>query len=56
MLCRPDDPDDLGRTLARLLRNDEERRALGAAGRLGVLRHFTADKMAERVEAVLNAV
>jgi len=56
MLCRPDDPDDLGRTLARLLRNDEERRALGAAGRLGVQRHFTADKMAERVEAVLNAV
>lgn len=46
ILHRPNDPEDLARALAELLRDGERRRALGSSGQRSVLERFTTDRMA----------
>ena len=51
-LCRPDDPRDLAEKLAEALRDDEARRAKGAAGREAVHSRFHADQAARETLAL----
>ena len=55
-LCSPDDPMSLADGLEELLMNPEGARGLGARGREAVLAEFSADRMAERVEAILQSL
>jgi glycosyltransferase involved in cell wall biosynthesis len=53
LLCEPDDPVALAATWETLLLDPVRARALGELGRRAVEREYSADRMAERVEAVL---
>jgi glycosyltransferase involved in cell wall biosynthesis len=50
LLVPPDDPDALRAALARLSSDPEERRRMGAVGRVRALAHFTAELMAREFE------
>jgi len=54
ILCAPDDPADLARALAELLRDPARARALGARGRSAVLERFSVRTMAEGVLEVFE--
>jgi len=54
LLCKPDDPEDLARTLYQLVQNPEHAVALGRKGKEVVHRRFHADEMA-RVTADIYA-
>lgn len=54
VLCEPDDPASLARSLRRLLVDRDEADSLGAAGRAKIHERFTSDHMAERFEAMLT--
>ncbi len=46
LLVNPDDPEDLARGLAQLLKDHEQRRELGRKGRQAVQEYFNAGRMA----------
>jgi len=54
LLCKPDDAPDLARTLDQLLSDPERMQGMGARGRLAVHEHFTVDRMAREVEAIVT--
>jgi glycosyltransferase involved in cell wall biosynthesis len=56
ILCEPDDADSLASALDRLLTEKTEAEQLASRGRQAVLQHFTAERMAEQVEAVFEKV
>ncbi len=56
VLCEPDDPGDLARAIATLLRAPDAARSMGATGRERVLARFTSAHMAKRVETVLHGL
>ncbi len=56
VLCEPNDPAALAAALGSLLNDPARRKTLGAAGRAVALERFTADRMADDVEAVLDRV
>jgi SAM-dependent methyltransferase len=56
LLVPPGDPEALARAITDLLGDPERRRAMGEAGRARFLREYTADVMAERVEAFYRRV
>lgn len=55
-LCEPDDPVSLADELRHLLEHEDERRALGDAGRRAVRAGFSADHMAAGFEDVCKMV
>ena len=52
----PRSPDELARAINRLLADSELRRTMGQAGQRRVLREFTIEKMAARIEVVYQEV
>ncbi len=54
LVVAPDDADALRAALARLSADPEERRHMGAAGRVRALAHFTADQMAREFERLYD--
>jgi glycosyltransferase involved in cell wall biosynthesis len=54
LLVEPDDDAALARGIEQLAADPELRRRLGAAGRRGVRKHFTAEVMAQETERVLT--
>jgi len=55
-LFTPGDADDLARTLAELVRDPAEAARLGAAGALGVRRHYGVARMADAMERVYDSL
>ena len=56
LLCAPDDPLALATSIEHLLLDPDEAQALGEHGRTAVHEHFTADRMAREVEALLEGI
>jgi len=56
LLCEPRNPKSLSEALETLLLDPARARALGEQGRAVVLREYSAERMAERVEEVLSGV
>lgn len=56
MVCRPDDPKALADALERLLLDDQQREQYSLQGMAQVRSEFTATRMAERFEKVLEDV
>jgi len=54
LLCEPDDAKSLADVLEQLLKNPEQARALGEAGRQSVVEKFTAEAMAQRTLRVFE--
>ena len=54
MLCKPDDAKALADTLEALLNDDEHRERLSKNGINKVRQEFSATRMAERFEAILQ--
>ena len=52
LLVEPEDPKALGEAIARLLADPDEREAFGVAGRMRVMEHFSARRMASDYMAV----
>ena len=55
-LYKPDDPGDLALKIEALLLDEPRRKALGTGGRQKVLAHFTIERVAREVAAVLQSV
>lgn len=55
-LVPPDQPEPLGRALAAIAADPGRRRAMGDAGRMRALVHFTADEMVRRYVALYREV
>jgi glycosyltransferase involved in cell wall biosynthesis len=56
LLVPPADPESLARAIVRLLKDPEERRRYGAAGRTRVETDFGVDKLVEGTLAVYRAL
>jgi glycosyltransferase involved in cell wall biosynthesis len=56
ILCEPDDPEALSQSLEQLLLDPARRRQMGETGRLNALAQFSAARMAETFEGVLQAI
>ena len=54
ILCEPDDPQALAEAIEGLLLDEPRARRLGEQGQRAVRSHFTADRMALEVEALLR--
>jgi glycosyltransferase involved in cell wall biosynthesis len=54
-LVTPEDPEDLARSIIRLLSDPGARERMGRAGHAKTLAHFTWDKVADRVEHVYKS-
>ena len=52
LLCNPEDPEDLARSLRLLLENQPHRQELGRRGKKAVHQHFTADRMARETAEI----
>jgi len=53
-LCRPNDPEDLARTLEVLLSDEPGRQELGRTGREAVVNRFDVNRTAEEIAAVFS--
>ena len=56
LLCQPNDASSLADKLTLMLADEDQRRALGEAGRQSVLDRFTAEHMAKNVAIALETV
>lgn len=56
LLCEPDNPESLADSIAQLLANPDEARAMGERGRKVVLKDFSVERMAENVLKIYEAV